>query len=147
MGTWLIALECCGWKLAHTAVFGLASGVMNCIELAKDYYQQKFNIEIPDFNDEIRYWPIKLLKFRKWIKAQNMVLIDFYKANGFYEVVDYKIGDLILMNSNKIQSPHNILIYLGPNKYLTHNHGEKSKIIHSNLNKSNIISVLRHKCN
>ncbi len=117
-------------------------GILDCIELLRDYYRIKLNIHLTEFHNPIRLWPYNLLKYRRSIKTQNNILLEYLLKNGFELVSTVRINDIFLLNSGRIISPHNIMIYAGNGCY-THNHGERSKI--GMIPTQNIVAKLRHK--
>ena len=89
-------------------------GVLDCYSLIRDWYQQKLNIELPDFERENEWW----------LKGQDLYRENFKKA-GFH-----------VIDESQIRKHDVILMQLGSNKV---NHGavliDRDIILHHPMNR------------
>ncbi len=90
-------------------------GIYDCYTLVQDYYKQTMEIDLPEFKREDGWWD----------RGENLYLENVYKE-GFVDVTDIQIGDLILM---QIRSPvpNHGAIYIGEGLILHHLYGKLSK--------------------
>lgn len=91
-------------------------GVLDCYSLIRDYYKQKLEIELPDF-DRVPQW---------WLKEQNLYFENFQKA-GFIQVPidNLKENDVLLMQIGSPVINHGA-VYIGSNQIIQHCAGRLS---------------------
>jgi proteasome lid subunit RPN8/RPN11 len=91
-------------------------GVLDCYAIIRDWYAQKKNISLLDFERSDEWWKM----------GGNLYLDNFEKA-GFKRITleDLSCGDVILMTVNSTVPNHGA-IYLGDNVILHHVHGRLS---------------------
>lgn len=114
-------IEPCGYR-APLVGRQFTFGVLDCYTLVRDYYRDKFDIELPDFEREDGFWR----------KGQELYLDNFQKA-GFERVTDgtLRVGDGILMQIRDSQSPacevtNHAAVYVGDGLILHHLMGRMS---------------------
>lgn len=97
--------EPCGYK-APLVGRKFVHGVHDCFALARDYYKDKFNIDIPDIPHEDRFWE----------KGQDIMTFDNFEKAGFIRVPLQELKEhdsIILQNSSDVCN--HVAIYLGNN--------------------------------
>lgn len=127
-------------------------GLIDCLELVRDYYSRELNILIPEYDGKFRFFhrQKRILLDPNLNSRNNRVFIDFFERSGFAEIPLSSIrkNDLVIVNSDLILAPHGCGVYLGNNKILEHQYNQKSSINLVDLSNHHIISVLRHNlCN
>lgn len=112
-------------------------GVMDCLSLVSDYYQQEFGIYLNDGERKRWEW---------WLDPENAhAFIDGFKNAGFFEIDRPEAGDVVIM---QIQSPcpNHAAIYLGDSVIL-HHPGEKNMSraeMYGHYWRHNTVCYLRH---
>jgi proteasome lid subunit RPN8/RPN11 len=121
-------------------------GVHDCYGIVRDYYQQKLNIELPDFEREADWW-----LDREGKPHQNLYLDNFEKA-GFTAVMrvppfrDLLEHDVILMQFAPAVVPSHAAIYVGNSTILHHPQGQLShRTIYGGMWQRATSHVLRHR--
>ncbi len=127
-------------------------GLVDCLELVRDYYTRELNIFIPEYDGEFRFFhrQKRILLDPKLNSVNNKIFVEFFEKSGFNQIPLSQIrkNDLIVVNSDLILAPHGCGVYLGNNKILEHQYNQKSSINLVDLSNHHIISVLRHNlCN
>lgn len=79
--------------------------VSDCGTFIRDFYQQEFNIYIPDFYRPPEFW-----------KTRKEIYLDCYEKAGFYDIEfkDLEYGDVILFALGTTITTHGA-VYLGGN--------------------------------
>lgn len=109
-------------------------GFQDCYTLIQDYYERVLGIKLSDYEREDEWWE----------KGDNLYL-DNYKEEGFYEVDDLKIGDMILMQIESNTTNHAAIMY-DDNVILHHLYGRPSCLgIYGGYWRDKTTRVLRHK--
>ena len=103
----------CGWR-AELEGRPFVHGILDCLDLFRDYYDLELRIQIPDFEREDDWWK----------KGQNLYLDNFGKV-GFRRVNDLKLHDGILMQIDS-PVPNHIAVYLDGGEILHHVQGRLS---------------------
>jgi proteasome lid subunit RPN8/RPN11 len=85
-------------------------GVLDCYSLVQDFYREKFNIELPNY-DRADEW---------WKKGQDLYMVHFQEA-GFdpIDASEIQAGDVLLMQIHSKVVNH-AAIYLGGDLMLHH---------------------------
>jgi proteasome lid subunit RPN8/RPN11 len=107
------------------------TGHLDCFSLVKDYYNQKFNINLPELTHPFRFITDK--ENHPENKKVHSTLPDYFSNAGFVRVSSPKEGDIILMKGRKVLSPVHVGIYLQPDNILHHPLNRLSKIEHYNF--------------
>lgn len=110
--------------------------VYDCYSFIKDWYQQEFNITIPDFIREEKFWE----------KKQQLYLDNFEKA-GFVEVPfkDLQYGDVILLQLAGDITSHGA-IYVDKNQIAHHLPNRlSSKDVYGQYYRDRTTKIVRHK--
>lgn len=91
-------------------------GVLDCYSLIRDYYCEKLDIDLPDFEREAQWW----------MKEKNLYVENFEKA-GFIQVPlsEIKEHDILLMQVGSPVINHGA-IYIGSNQIIQHCAGRLS---------------------
>lgn len=84
-------------------------GITDCYTLVVDYYREKFNIDVEDF-DRLSL---------DWWKDYGTTYTELYTRAGFNLVNEIKEHDLLVMAMNS-DEPNHYAIYLGNNNILHH---------------------------
>jgi proteasome lid subunit RPN8/RPN11 len=101
----------CGWR-ADLLGRPFVHGVLDCYTLVRDYYAEKLNITLPDFEREDNWW----------YKGQSLYL-DNFKDAGFVRVDDeVRPHDVILIINGHPPPPvpNHAAIYLGHGMIMHH---------------------------
>ena len=111
-------------------------GVFDCYSALRDWYGQRLNINLPDFERQPEWWK----------KGDNLLMENFASA-GFTEVVDgsIQVGDVFLMNISSVVVNH-CAVYIG-NDQVFHQMMNRlsSREIYGGWLKKNTRMVLRNK--
>ncbi len=93
-----------------------AHGILDCYSLIRDYFSEKLNIEIPDFDRRFEWWELGLDLYRE----------NFEKA-GFFKIpmAEIREHDVLLMQVHSNVLNHGA-IYLGNDLMLHHLNGRLS---------------------
>lgn len=120
-----------------------AIGALDCFTLIKDYYNQTYNIFIPEIENDYRF--IEHKPDHKDNNRVHNILPDFFRDNGFVEVENVRDGDIILMNTPDILSPVHCAIYKEPGQILHHPFKKKSCIsLYKDIYKKYSTHFFRH---
>jgi proteasome lid subunit RPN8/RPN11 len=104
--TWVVC-EPSGFK-ADLVGRPFVYGVLDCLTLMRDYYKEKHDIDIPEFNYTAKWWE----------RGENLYL-DNLPTHGFVRVSAIKPDDLILMQIDA-PVPNHCAIYIGDGMMLHH---------------------------
>jgi proteasome lid subunit RPN8/RPN11 len=110
-------------------------GVLDCYTLIRDYYRQRLDIVIPDF-ERVDGW---------WESGKNIYVENFAKA-GFRRIIDQPIKehDVLLMQIQAPVSNHGA-VFVGGDKILHHLYGRLSKHdVYGGYYAKHTTHVLRH---
>lgn len=134
-----------GWKaplLNRTFVYG----IHDCWHLVKDYYAEKLNIELPDFDYPEDWWKNEDAN-GKAITPQDL-MTSSYKEAGFVKVNDLQVHDLILMTLRSDVCNH-VAIFVGDGMIMHHVAGRLSTlqpyVADRGYYSQNAQEILRHK--
>lgn len=112
----------------------MVPGVIDCINLAQDYYKKELNIDFPAVNHPFRFHRFNkefLKKFKnEWARKEPNFLLEFYLNKGFLETDTLKKHDIIVTNplgSVSVAFTH-ISVYLGNDEVLDYGKESISKI-------------------
>ncbi len=86
-------------------------GVLDCYALVKDYYSERLNIELPQYE-----------RPEVWYEIGNSYLLDNFRACGLFQEVsieDLQPNDCILMQIGS-SVPNHVAVYVGDDKILHH---------------------------
>lgn len=109
-------------------------GIQDCYTIVQDYYKRVLGIELSSYEREDEWWE----------KGKNYYL-DNYEKEGFYQVDDLKIGDMILMQIESNTTNHAAIMY-DDNVILHHLYGRPSCLgIYGGYWRDRTTVVLRHK--
>jgi proteasome lid subunit RPN8/RPN11 len=111
-------------------------GVLDCFSIVRDYYKEKLNIEIPDFQ-RTNEW---------WLKNENLYQDNFSKA-GFIQVPfdSLQEHDVILMRL-KSKVPNHGAVYLGEGIMLHHTYKKLSgRAVYGGYWQKNTAMIVRHR--
>lgn len=95
-------------------------GILDCVELVKDYYKDCLNIDLPD--DE--YFFLRMLSYEDMAKSsynkeENLnIFIDYYKRMGFRETDDLKRGDILFFAEKNIKPACHVYVYDGDSVFI-----------------------------
>jgi proteasome lid subunit RPN8/RPN11 len=112
------------------------AGVLDCVELVKDFYKKTFNIIISDLTHEIRTieWSnfendVKSGKYLDWNSKDYQFLLNFYLSNGFVEVSkdNPQDLDLLLFRFPFCETPTHVMIF-NNDRIIHHPYEQDSKI-------------------
>lgn len=109
-------------------------GTTDCYSLIRDYYKQKLDIELPDY-DRADNW---------WLGGDDLYMKNIDDA-GFYLVNEMQEHDMIYM---RVASPvpNHGAIYIGDGKIMHHQHGRLSSIdMYGGWYQKITTHILRHK--
>ena len=110
-------------------------GTLDCYTLSRDYYKNKYNLDVKDFPRLTETW---------W-QDYGENFEEVYTSAGFIRVYDIKPDDLLVFNLNS-PYPNHFAIYLGNNNILHHAVNRFSCIEPINRQyTSNISYILRKK--
>lgn len=84
--------------------------ISDCYSFIRDFYNQEFSIDLPDFYRQEKFWQTK-----------QELYLDGYEQAGFYpiEMRDLQYGDVILFNIGSEITTHGG-VYVGDNKLAHH---------------------------
>lgn len=121
-------------------------GLLDCLQLVRDYYQRELNVYIPDCKHAVRaiYEDWETLPENN---EQNTTFRDHFLTNGFQEVnpTTLKKHDVILTKLPNIKCPVHVAVYLESNKILHHLPNRESVIEqYSPAMKKFTCHVMRH---
>lgn len=106
-----------GWR-AKLIGRPFVHGVLDCFSLARDYYEEKLGIEIPDYYREDDWW----------FKGQDLYMEKFEEA-GFVRVDDGpREHDALLIQTPKSPVANHCAIYLGDGLIMHHVQNRVSKV-------------------
>ena len=116
------------------------AGVQDCFALAKDFYKQKYGIDIPE-KERWELW---------WKDGVNLINETSWEELGFSSVSDGTLeeGDIVVMQ-NGSKYPDHLAVYIGDGKILHHCYQRLSKEdLYIGMWVRNTVYVLRRKkCN
>lgn len=110
-------------------------GINDCYSLIRDYYNQKFNIVLPDYPRDYLWWE----------GAGNLYVDNF--ANAGFETIEWQEmqpGDVLLINI-LAKVPNHAAIYCGEDKILHHYETRLSGTDSLRKWRSRITHVLRYR--
>lgn len=114
-------------------------GVLDCYTLIKDYYKEKLDIDLPDFERKDNWWEDH--------KAESLYEKHFEEA-GFVKVTDGTLNehDVLLMEICSSAGPNHAAVYLGDNIMIHHMFGQPStKAVYGGSWQYATRHVVRHK--
>lgn len=124
-------------------------GVLDCINLAQDYYVRELNLNIPDFTHPLRFCDVRNMKenLSKYKVHDNHPLTNFYLQNEFTQVSGPRKNDLILYRPfRECKSATGVLVYLGNDKVYCHMENSKSKLdLYRTFFRNMTVDIVRHK--
>lgn len=130
------------------------AGILDCVELVKDFYKKTFNITISDLTHEIRTieWSnfendIKNGKYLNWNNKDYQFLLNFYLSEGFVEVNkdNPQDLDLLLFRFPFCETPTHVMIF-NNDRIIHHPYEQDSKMEkYSNYYKKYSVNCLRYK--
>lgn len=94
------------------------AGKQDCFAIAKDYYKQEYNIDVPE-KERWELW---------WKDGVNLINEDAWEELGFTCVLDGTLlkGDIIVMQ-NGSKYPDHLAVYIGDQKILHHCYKQLSR--------------------
>ena len=109
-------------------------GVQDCYTLIKDYYEVEYQIVLGEYEREDEWW----------MKGKDYY-IDNFSKEGFYEVDNIEVGDLLLMQIESPVTNHAAIMY-EDNIILHHLYGRPSCLsIYGGYWRDRTTRVLRHR--
>jgi len=123
-------------------------GILDCLTLVQDYYQFKLNINLPDFKHAYRNvdWLNNPEIVEKYNNKNSTELKNYFLNNGFSEVKQIKLHDVILMSAYQIKCPIHCVISIGSGEVLHHpaqSHSRKEP--YTQALKKREMFIMRHK--
>jgi proteasome lid subunit RPN8/RPN11 len=109
----------CGWR-AQLVGRPYFYGILDCYTLIRDYYREKLDIELPDFDRGEEMW---------WQRGENLYIDNCGKAG--FKILNGeppRLHDIILMQMWPSMVANHAAIYLGDGHILHHLTGRPSSI-------------------
>ena len=110
--------------------------IYDCYSFIRDYYKQKYEIDLPDFYRDFEFW-----------KTGKELYLDNFEAAGFTEVhmESLQEGDVILLQLGSDVTSHGG-VYVGGNRIAHHVNGRLSSVdIYGTFYQDRTTRIVRHK--
>lgn len=91
-------------------------GIFDCWSLVRDYYKREYSLTLGDYPRIENFWKTHRFFSEGW------------KQEGFVQLVDIEpvIGDVFLVQTDNVDEPNHILLYIGDDKVLHHSYNRLS---------------------
>lgn len=120
---WTVYMPC-GWK-AKLEGRPFIHGILDCYTLVRDYYAEMLKIELDDFYREDDWWKPTYDASGKVIAEPKNLYLDNFESQGFVQVPDIHVHDVLLMHI-LADVPNHAAVYCEAGTILHHPPGHVS---------------------